>query len=374
MVSFMDFMLPKDTGLTPEQLDYVDRQGLFNAAAQLANMSAPQVGGVKATPLQLITNGLNAYHQGSQGGIDQFYKSQIDQGNVAAANLSAAADTQNLEWLKNTAPSLNEFYQTPQNSEPSNPKFAQHLYKLAEMQMRTNRPGAEALIRVASMYDPKLARINSQNSPAAIQLADDLANARKRGDTQRVRDLTAIMKIYDKGVIPDENGGVTPIDNYAESVGTIAGVKKKREKQAETDVTTAADIDKQLQDIQQFSASVGRFNEALSKTSMTGPVAGRYGDVTANPGRTDLVSAQNELTLRAKSLLGMPSANFSDADRDFISAIAGGKFGSKEGLSRVASRLESMAQQQAQTLLRRKASIGGAAPAARGGWSVKRVE
>lgn len=136
---------------------------------------------------------------------------------------------------------------------------------------------------------------------------------------------------------------------------TIAGLEKTEELKA-----TAQDkINTDIAAIDDFDASVKRFNEAIDKTSYTGPVQGRVGNAIADPARTDLVSAQNELVLRAKGLLGMPSANFSDADRDFISAIAGGQFGRKEGLKKVAQRLSTMAKEQRQNLQGRQTGPQG---------------
>lgn len=127
MVSFLDFLLPKNTGLNPDQINSVDTQGLLAASAALANMSAPHAGGFKATPLQLITNGLSTYQQGAQGGINQFYDNQINQGKVAKANVETLGNQQNLQKLQaynqppqtwtptvptspNGAPTLNDFY------------------------------------------------------------------------------------------------------------------------------------------------------------------------------------------------------------------------------------------------------------------------
>lgn len=508
MASWLDFLLPQNTGFNPAQLNDLDTRGLLNAAAVVANMSAPQANNYKAGPIQLITNGLNAYQQGAQGAADQYWNNQVNQSKATAANLSNLADQQNLEWVKNNPisnfpyssgvpsptqmPSLASFY-TPaqikqesngdpnavspkgafglmqlmpgtmkdpgfgvkplQNNSPEenvrlgteytqalmdkykdpqlalmaynwgtgnvdnwlangakpeavpeetrnyvqqvmqnqgqpaaqpaagvpgsdNTRFANHLYQLAEMQMRTNRPGGDALLKVASMYDPNLRRINSSGMPAVLQIADEMDAARRAGNKQRLADIAAIGKFYDKGVLPGEDGNFTTAPGYADAAGNIAGTKKEYEKRAETKVSSEADINKQLQDIQQFSSSVNRFKDALSKTNMTGQVAGRYGNITSDAGRTDLVSAQNELVLRAKSLLGMPSANFSDADRDFISAIAGGQFGSKEGLGRVAERLEKMAADQAQQLVQRKNSLGNKpnTPNDSSGWSATRVQ
>lgn len=124
-------------------------------------------------------------------------------------------------------------------------------------------------------------------------------------------------------------------------------------KRAELAASKDSALEESLAKIKEFKSSVSRFKDTLANTEMTGIGGALLGGVTSDAGRMDLVSAQNELTLRAKDLLGMPSANFSDADRDFITAIAGGKFGSKTGLGRVAERLNRMADQQAESITKR---------------------
>jgi hypothetical protein len=187
------------------------------------------------------------------------------------------------------------------------------------------------------------------SQPKEVQ--DQIMAYKRAPTTMNLGDRVAIYNPTDGVVRSSFPKGLPPQD---------APELKRQQYQAEMDVKTGAEIDKQVQELSAFKESVSQFRDAIGKTDMMGPVAGRYGDLVADPGRTDLVSAQNALTLRAKTLLGMPSANFSDADRDFLTQIAGGKYGSKDGLGRVADRLEKLADDQISAYGARRP--GGGAP------------
>lgn len=73
-----------------------------------------------------------------------------------------------------------------------------------------------------------------------------------------------------------------------------------------------------------------------------GPVAGRITGMFDSDIQT-LDSLSNQLTLQAKSLLNMPSANFSDADRSFLEKIVGGSKVSKDALLQNLDNLETLA-------------------------------
>jgi len=97
-MSFLDFLLPQNSD--PSQRSSMNRMGLLNAAAQLANMSAPSMG-FKATPIQLITSGLLGYKQGADERLKQFYQDKIDQSKAAQADVDSAYNKQNLDWFNN---------------------------------------------------------------------------------------------------------------------------------------------------------------------------------------------------------------------------------------------------------------------------------
>lgn len=81
------------------------------------------------------------------------------------------------------------------------------------------------------------ARVFAQDSaPAPIKIADEIRAAREAGDTQRVNDLIASAKMYDKGTVMDESGVFAPATGYGRAVGEIAATRKGMETQAEKDV------------------------------------------------------------------------------------------------------------------------------------------
>lgn len=83
---------------------------------------------------------------------------------------------------------------------------------------------------------------------------------------------------------------------------------------------------------------------ALSQARLTGPVYGRIGRAASDPAYVNWQGAKNGLTLLAKSIYGMPNANFSDADRNFLDEITGGRFPTKEAAEKTIDRLELLAR------------------------------
>jgi hypothetical protein len=99
MASFLDYLLPQNSGLTPEQMDYASRSGLLNAATQIADLSAARPG-PKASVMQLLTHGLSGYQGGAQGALNQFYQNGDLQAKGAADAVSTELSKQDLDWQK----------------------------------------------------------------------------------------------------------------------------------------------------------------------------------------------------------------------------------------------------------------------------------
>jgi hypothetical protein len=177
-----------------------------------------------------------------------------------------------------------------------------------------------------------------------------------------------------KGVQYDANGKIVPIAGMAEALGALKEGEVSGKERSETSfsrqkaqeeaggkatVTAMTDINKTLDELNGMETSIAGLREAVKDTGYTGPIAGRIGALIQEPSRTSLISAQNELTLRAKSLLNMPSNNFSDADRDFLLQIAGGSYGRKGGILAVVDRMEETTRKQKEYLLSKKNAFGG---------------
>lgn len=76
---------------------------------------------------------------------------------------------------------------------------------------------------------------NSQNLPAGIQYANELAQARASGDKQRVRDILTMTKAerLPAGVTYNPDGSVSNIGGLEEAIGSQEGAKKYASSQAE---------------------------------------------------------------------------------------------------------------------------------------------
>jgi hypothetical protein len=81
------------------------------------------------------------------------------------------------------------------------------------------------------MKQAKIASMRG-STPAAIKVADEIAKARASGDTQRINDILASGKLYDRGVTVDENGNPIAMQGYGDAIGQIEGTKKAYEQNA----------------------------------------------------------------------------------------------------------------------------------------------
>jgi hypothetical protein len=79
-------------------------------------------------------------------------------------------------------------------------------------------------------------QLSGGNSPAAIQIADEIAAARASGDVQRINDIVQSAKIFDRGVVTDQMGNPIAMGGYGEALGQIAAPRKAMETMAQKQV------------------------------------------------------------------------------------------------------------------------------------------
>jgi hypothetical protein len=70
---------------------------------------------------------------------------------------------------------------------------------------------------------------NAGNSPAAIQIADEIAKARASGDVQRLNDIGAAAKMFDRGIGYGQDGGFSGLGGYGEALAGLKGQIKGAE-------------------------------------------------------------------------------------------------------------------------------------------------
>ena len=208
------------------------------------------------------------------------------------------------------------------------------------------------------------------NLPAPLQLANEYRRLLDAEDDVGAAQLLMFAKAADKGVVPNGAGGYAVAPGYAESVANIAAVKAGMERQAQKNVDVTLNpviaggealaksqvekLTKNNEDLKKLRGiqnNLDQLSEIAEGTIFTGPVLGRIGDIAKAPGRTELNSASNELTLRAKELLNFPNANFSNTDLQFIRDVAGGQYAQYGGIERVVKRLRKTSQNQIDSIL-----------------------
>lgn len=273
-----------------------------------------------------LDDALIAYNWGP-GNTDKWIADGRDESKLPTETKNYVA--QIYKGMQEANPSVVNPTASPTTQQPGgieNKAFAQHLYELAEMQMRSNRPGAEALLRVASLYDPNLARVNSQGLPSAIQIADELKKARAAGDQQRINDLTLTAKIYDKGFMGDNNGGVTVIPGYTGAVHDKSYAEGSGGQEGKNDadrMNKQADI---VAKMPLLESDLATYEQKLSQVdpALMGPIRGKAA-YYLSPEIQDLTSTARSIALQLKDIYNLGSGQgFTDADRDYLDSIIGG--------------------------------------------------
>jgi hypothetical protein len=231
------------------------------------------------------------------------------------------------------------------------------------------------------------------NLPAPMQLANEYRRLRSIGDNEGANNLEKFAKTVDRGLFIDENGVYREAPNYGAAVGGIEAQKSGMQQQAKSNVdlqmnplikgreagaaenaklqeqlrtlpelqrrTAEAEASakkgikdrEDLKSLRSIQDNLDQYSAAAKGTVFTGPVLGRIGDIAQAPGRTNLKSVANELTLRAKELLNFPNANFSNSDREFIQDVAGGSYAQYGGIEKVIQRLRATSQKQIDNIL-----------------------
>lgn len=124
--------------------------------------------------------------------------------------------------------------------------------RMQEMALEDARLEREALAEMAGS-DPQMAALsridpksliklkypqlmNDGTTPAAIQIANEIAKARKDGNVQRVNDLMMAGKLLEKGQNLDGSGSVVNMEGFVPAVADVAGGKATAEEQGKQDV------------------------------------------------------------------------------------------------------------------------------------------
>lgn len=137
--------------------------------------------------------------------------------------------------------------------------------------------------------------------PAPIQLANEFQKARMAGDTQRMSDIAGFAKIYDRGVMPSDNGMIQPIEGYAQAIGQIEQGKQTGKNMSDLAYKPAIAGSEQM-----AKANVDIQTKPIIEkaTSVAGKVGAELGDRTALLNSMQANMPQLEQTVNKLSELG----------------------------------------------------------------------
>lgn len=139
-------------------------------------------------------------------------------------------------------------------------------YRRAEEEFQLKKREKEAEIEAAKfkMQNPHL----GQNTPAALQLADKYAEARAKGDTQRMHDIEQFAKIVDRGVVSSPDGGYVSVPGYDELLAQRKGLVSGADEQAKQQQKTIYEPNRE-EDIAQRKANITLQYEPQTKAAVT---------------------------------------------------------------------------------------------------------
>ena len=192
---------------------------------------------------------------------------------------------------------------------------------------------------------------DQQKQFLGMKRADQIINL---GGQQVVRNqLGGVSEVYGVTPKPDQMPAFKGEQRAAvleQDLKTLPEIERLK-KEAEATVARSVKNTEDLKKLRSIQGNLDAYSATAKDTMFTGPVLGPIGDIAKAPGRTALTSAGNELALRAKDLLNFPSANFSDADRNFMVDIVGGKYAQYGGIEKVVQRMRKMTEGQIDYIL-----------------------
>jgi hypothetical protein len=156
-----------------------------------------------------------------------------------------------------------------------------------------------------------------------------------------------------KGTTFDDSGQVVNQPGAVAAASERAGTTKFSERSGATAGAQVTKNDETLGTLQTMQNAIQNAKAQLQRVSMTGPVLGRTAEAARDPEYVNLQRNINEITLLAKDLYNLGSGQgFTDADRDFLQELAGGKYNRAESIGYALDQMQNALQRRAQYLQR----------------------
>lgn len=99
--------------------------------------------------------------------------------------------------------------------------LSNQIRTLGMLQAAAGKPNAANMLEMGLQLDPRFSFMRNKNMPAVMQIADAMSNAQKNGNKQYLDNLALAGKFYDRGFVPDGQGGTTVMPGYVEGRGSI---------------------------------------------------------------------------------------------------------------------------------------------------------
>lgn len=132
-------------------------------------------------------------------------------------------DGNKITWDKATPEQAEGYFK---NGLASNPDTADMATEMTMNDMSARKSLAQALAEKEGMLKLEQQYPTQGNSPAAVQIADEIAKARAAGDMQRVNDLLLTGKMLEKGVTLNPDGSTGMIGGYTTQLENISKAKQ----------------------------------------------------------------------------------------------------------------------------------------------------
>lgn len=185
---------------------------------------------------------------------------------------------------------------------------------------------------------------SAKNVQEALQLI-------KGGAGQAGKNLADINTGFDANYATQSGKNASDIEAAAPKARNEALGKKAGE--------TVIDNNKTLNSLGDLQFSIQQARELLPRVAMTGPIAGRVGNLSEDPDYKNLQGAINAITLQAKDLYNLGSgAGFTDADREFLRDVVAGKYARAETIEAGLARFEQALQNRQRNLSNQNTQYG----------------
>lgn len=272
--------------------------------------------------------------------LDAREKSRLSSTIVGAVQLKSFLDNNDPQGAQNfllqRRQQLQNRLAAGENVDTEETDFA--LKALQEGNIQELQNGINGLIAAGQVYG--VLKPPAQQS-SFLQQFEAVKAARPDWTDAQVQDYVYTRGNVGKTTTFDNEGRIVNPAGAVEAEAERAGATKFAESQGSKAGQQVIANDTALGTLDTMRRSVSSALEQLPKVSATGPIFGRAGDAARDVEYVNLQRDLNELTLLAKDLYNLGSGQgFTDADRDFLQELVGGRYNREDSINYALRRLD----------------------------------